>query len=276
MSKQNLASNLRLLCSYKKSISEVCRDLDVNRQQFNKYLSGKTAPSDNNLRLICDYFGVEDYELLMPHDEFEPIIRARPVAQAESPQERRSEFEFWDQLLKHAKSDLSKYEGSYYIYYYSTSFPDRVIKGYGVIYEEEEGRYFFKWIERLSLKEGGVHNGFIYKLKGTVVELGNRIFCTGYEQILKNEMVHLTLFPTYKNKVSQLSGLMLGVSGTDAREPVCQRIIFSYLGKQVGHRQALKCCGVFDENSPEVGEEIRARIQNTIEPGESVFHGRPL
>tara|TARA_R110002167_G_scaffold23131_6_gene82449 strand:- start:1011 stop:1838 length:828 start_codon:yes stop_codon:yes gene_type:complete len=275
MSKQHLADNLRLLCSYKKSISEVCRELEINRQQFNKYLSAKTAPSGNNLRLICDYFGVEEYEILMPHDEFEPIIRARPVTNTESSPVHRPEFEFLDQLIQHSSGDLSKYEGSYYIYYYSTSFPTRVLKGYGVIYEEE-GRHFFKWIERLSLKEGGDHDGFIYKLKGMVLGLGNRIFCSGYEQILKNEMVHLTLFPTYKNKVSQLSGLMLGVSGTDSREPVCQRIILSYLGKQVSHRQALKRCGIFDENSDEIGEEIKARIQNTIEPGESVFRGRPL
>ncbi|MEH6651531.1 MAG: helix-turn-helix transcriptional regulator [Motiliproteus sp.] len=275
MSKQNLADNLRLLCSYKKSISEVCRELDINRQQFNKYLSGKTAPSGNNFRLICDYFGVEEYEILMPHDEFEPIIRARPVADTESSPVRRPEFEFLDQLIKHSNDDLSKYEGGYYIYYHSTSYPGKVLKGYGVIYEEES-RHFFKWIERLSLKGSSGRDGFVYKIKGLVLGLGNRIFISGYEQLLNNEMIHLTLFPTYKNKVSQLAGLMLGVSGTDSREPVCQRLILSYLGRSTDHRQALKHCGIFDEDSDEVDGEIRTRIQNTIEPGESVFRGRPL
>ena len=39
-----IAENLRLLSSYYKSVAEVCRRLDINRQQFNKYLSGQTAP----------------------------------------------------------------------------------------------------------------------------------------------------------------------------------------------------------------------------------------
>ncbi len=274
MSKQNLADNLRLLCSYKKSISEVCRELAINRQQFNKYLSGRTAPSGNNLRRICDYFGVEDHEILMPPDEFGQIIRTRPTPDTSAPT-HRPEIDCLDQLIDRANEDLSKYEGAYYIYYHSTSYPNKVLKGYGVIYAEE-GRHFFKWIERLSLKGTTGRDGFIYKIKGLVLGLGNRIFISGYEQLLKNEMIHLTLFPTYKNKVSQLSGLMLGVSGTDSREPVCQRVILSYLGRQVDHRQALSQCGIFDLDSDQVDDEIKARIENSIEPGESIFRGRPL
>ena len=79
MSIKNLSDNLRLLCSYKKSISNVCRDLKINRQQFNKYLSGKTAPSSNNLRKICDYFGVEEHEIMLPNQDFNDLISARPT-----------------------------------------------------------------------------------------------------------------------------------------------------------------------------------------------------
>lgn len=38
---ENFARNLRLLCSYYKSIAEVCRRLEINRAQFNRYLSGR-------------------------------------------------------------------------------------------------------------------------------------------------------------------------------------------------------------------------------------------
>lgn len=274
MSKQNLADNLRLLCCYKKSISEVCRELEINRQQFNKYLGGRTAPSGSNLRKICDYFGVEDHEIWMPHDEFAQLIRARPAPDISAPA-HRPEIDCLDQLIDRASEDLSKYEGAYYIYYHSTSYPNKLLKGFGVLYAEE-GKHFFKWIERLSLRGASGRDGFIYKIKGLVLGLGNRIFISGYEQVLKNEMIHLILFPTYKNKVSQLSGLMLGVSGADSREPVCQRVILSYLGKITDYRQALGHCGIYDTDSDEVDPEIRARIQNDIEPGESIFRGRPL
>ncbi|WP_432472438.1 helix-turn-helix domain-containing protein [Amphritea sp. HPY] len=275
MNKLNLADNLRLLCSYKKSISEVCRELQINRQQFNKYLSGKTTPSGNNLRKICDYFGIEEHEMVLPQDEFESIIRVRPIAELTGSQQHRPEYRCLDKLIEEAGTDLGKYEGSYYIYYYSTSFPNHILKGYGTIFKEGD-RHFIKWIERLSQKKTSSHNDFIYKIKGMVTGLGNRIFISGYEEVLQNEMVHVTLFPTYKNKVSLLSGLMLGVSGTDSREPVCQRVVLSYLGKNYNHRKALKGCGIFAADSPEIEEQIRNHIRNDLGPDEHVLYGRPL
>ena len=274
MSKQYFSDNLRLLCSYKKSISKVCRELNINRQQFNKYLSGTTTPSENNLRKICDYFGVETHEILMPQDEFAQLIRVRPSRNLNE-SVNLSKIDCLGHLIDLAGDNLSKYEGAYFIYYHSTSYPNKLLKGYGTLYKEE-GKHYFKWIERLSLRGSTGRDGFIYKIKGLVLGLGNRIFISGYEQVLKNEMIHLILFSTYKNRVSQLSGLMLGVSGADSREPVCQRVILSYLGKHADHRKALSQCGIFDTDSGEVDPEICALIQNTIEPGESVFQGRPL
>src|SRR5260221_599391 len=51
--KQNFATNLRLLCGRHRSVSEVCRRLAINRQQFNKYLAGPSLPSSATLVRIC-------------------------------------------------------------------------------------------------------------------------------------------------------------------------------------------------------------------------------
>lgn len=275
MSKPFLADNLRLLCSYKKSISGVCRELGINRQQFNKYLSGATSPSGHNLRKICDYFGVEDHEIRMPQEEFTKILQARPPRNDGIEARHRPEMALLEEFFQRGSEELAKYEGSYFIYYYSTSYPGKILKAYGVVYEEE-GRHFFKWIEHLSLAGTSRSDGFIYKIKGVVLGLGNRIFVSGYEQIMKNELVHLILYPTYKNRVSQLSGLLLGVSGADSREPVSQRVLFSYLGKHVSHRAALRECGIYEADADEVGPAIRAHVENRIDPESGVFRARPL
>ncbi|MDO6588357.1 helix-turn-helix transcriptional regulator [Salipiger sp. 1_MG-2023] len=61
-------TNLGFACSLLPSIAEVCRRVDINRQQFNKYLAGSVRPSRHNMRRICDFFGVTESELLMdPH-----------------------------------------------------------------------------------------------------------------------------------------------------------------------------------------------------------------
>lgn len=58
MDSSDLAQNLRLICAREKSVSEICREIGINRQQFGKYLSGRSRPSQNNMHRICQHFGV--------------------------------------------------------------------------------------------------------------------------------------------------------------------------------------------------------------------------
>jgi transcriptional regulator with XRE-family HTH domain len=74
-----------LACSHYRSISEVCRQLSINRAQFNKYLSGQSRPTPYNLKRIGDFFGVEDYELNLPPEQFARLIARNPAAQQNNP-----------------------------------------------------------------------------------------------------------------------------------------------------------------------------------------------
>ncbi|MEO9168245.1 MAG: helix-turn-helix transcriptional regulator [Aestuariivirga sp.] len=47
------------------TIAETCRATDINRQQFNKYLSGQVLPSRENLEKICKYFGIKSQSLFI-------------------------------------------------------------------------------------------------------------------------------------------------------------------------------------------------------------------
>lgn len=55
---RNFADNLRALCTRHGSIAAVCRALGMNRQQFNKYLSGSTLPNATTLERICSFFDI--------------------------------------------------------------------------------------------------------------------------------------------------------------------------------------------------------------------------
>lgn len=63
--------NLRKLCQAYPSISAVCRALDTNRTQFNRYLSGDSFPRPDVLQKICTYFGTDARILLEPVDQIE-------------------------------------------------------------------------------------------------------------------------------------------------------------------------------------------------------------
>lgn len=71
---RNFADNLRALCTRHGSIAAVCRALGMNRQQFNKYLSGSTLPNVATLEKLCGFFRIESDTLFR-----DPLDFQRPV-----------------------------------------------------------------------------------------------------------------------------------------------------------------------------------------------------
>ncbi|MEB8386174.1 helix-turn-helix transcriptional regulator [Rhodobacteraceae bacterium KMM 6894] len=56
--------NLRLLSAQYPSVAGLCRDLGINRTQFNRYLTGESFPRPDVLHRICTFFGVDARILL--------------------------------------------------------------------------------------------------------------------------------------------------------------------------------------------------------------------
>lgn len=61
-------ANLRRLSQSYPSISELSRQLGINRTQFNRYLSGESFPRPDVLDRICEFFSVDARILLEPYD----------------------------------------------------------------------------------------------------------------------------------------------------------------------------------------------------------------
>jgi transcriptional regulator with XRE-family HTH domain len=58
--------NLRALSADYPSIAGLCRDLGINRTQFNRYLTGESFPRPDVLHRICQFFGTDARILLEP------------------------------------------------------------------------------------------------------------------------------------------------------------------------------------------------------------------
>jgi transcriptional regulator with XRE-family HTH domain len=69
------ADNLRRACAPHKSITAVCLGISINRQQFNKYLSGAVLPNSITLHRICRFLKVSESDLLSPRKYDEPGLR---------------------------------------------------------------------------------------------------------------------------------------------------------------------------------------------------------
>ena len=64
--------NLHQLCAQGPSVSAICREIGINRTQFNRYLAGESFPRPDVLDRICGYFGVDARILLRPLNQIAP------------------------------------------------------------------------------------------------------------------------------------------------------------------------------------------------------------
>lgn len=64
-------ANLRQLARQYPSVAGLCRQLGINRTQFNRYLSGESFPRPDVLHRICNFFDVDARILLEPVDQIE-------------------------------------------------------------------------------------------------------------------------------------------------------------------------------------------------------------
>src|SRR4051812_30936307 len=74
--RENLSTNLRKLCREHGSVAAICREMGVNRQQFDRYLTMDALPNKATTERICRYFGIEEAELY--RDPASADVSARP------------------------------------------------------------------------------------------------------------------------------------------------------------------------------------------------------
>lgn len=267
---EDFARNLRLLCSYYKSIAEVCRRLDINRPQFNRYLSGRYRPGDGTLRRLCDFFGVEVHEIMLPSAQFERLVSVRPRPQL-APEAQTAEASHLIHLKEIGSAGLDRFLGSYFETYLSMACPGKILRTLVTLERQDDGVVYQRTERLIEHPSEKAYHG-VYR--GVVHLLTDRIFLNDYETLTGLEITQTILFPSFKNRVSRLTGLKLGVSGSGERMPCCARVVYELLGPHIDVRKALRLCGLYDMDDARIDPATRQAIRNDMAPGEWHFRAR--
>lgn len=268
MEGSDFSRNLRLLTDHYQSVADVSRRIGINRSQFNKYLSGRSAPSRHVLKTICDFFGVEDYEIRLPHAKFEKLVGLKPIAGPAGPADRPY-LNHLDRLVRQSRGDLSEYEGFYFEYSYSMTAPGLILRSL-VMATTEDGVMSYQRLENMARPDRNERR-VKCKYRGLAFYLNDRIFLIDYDSLTGNEISQTVLYPNYRSRLTRLSGLKLGVSTGNRREPLCARVLFESLGRRVDARRALRTCGLYEPDSPEIDPDVRALIVNDMHAGSHHF-----
>jgi len=271
MPKNHFPDNLKLLCSYATSITRVCEQLAINRQQFHRYLNGTSRPSLNNMQAICDYFGVEEHEVLIDHNAFRQLVALRkPKGPEIDP--------FGDYISKlhrinpSASRDMAEYNGYYRCYYRPIEFPGKIQCSLMRLFSER-GFTFLKNIENYATAKRRARR--MLKYTGVAFHTGERIFVHEREQKAGQMMWTTILYPARMDQVAVLTGLSLGISSATSRDIACYRVVWEALGDDIDLRATLSACGLLDVDDPSIPDDIRAATANVISADEGGFIGHP-
>lgn len=251
-------SNLKQLCRHYRSIADVCRKLKFNRGQFNRYLSGHSFPTPFNLKRICDFFGVEEYEIAMPTEQFISLIGGQPRRLL-----RASERSGPQRVLEHLKQSSSPrgqmLMGYYHEYHYVISDPGHIVCSLVHIHEKD-GDFVYERNERLQSRVPGTEDFECYRYMGVVYYLQDRVFLIDYETLTSNEISQTILIPSFKSRITRLNGLKMGVSACDHRIPVCSRVVWDFLGTDIDLHRAYRRVRLYRADTEEIDGDLKARL----------------
>lgn len=225
------AENLRQLCAGRESISQVCRDLGINRQQFGKYLSGKLGASEKTLDAICAYFGVSKVDLL--------YMQLAPGSGGATKPASPSQVE--QQLLGNlARSDPVRLRpGLYFCHYGATDFPDHFIRSLVSIRRVDGVMVFTRWFTTYPVT--GRSASFNQRTDGLVVQHDTHITLLGQDtaRAFPPSMVRLSPIDSHNMILTGINLVSMPLLGTTSA-----RCTLTNASPALSLRQAMKMCGI--------------------------------
>ncbi len=245
------AANLRFACNTRPSITAICREIGINRQQFNRYLSGQSRPSPYNTGKIARYFGVKPQDFLASERRFQNILDA--------PQETLGPDFVLREGFPGNLQELRQYVGYYELYHKSLSWPGKIVRSCTRI-EERGGQITVKSIERIH--DGDQEIRQFSKYAGLAAYWRNRLFIVERGVSEHSFLCQTTLMPFAEHQRTYLRGVTTGVSWREENLPYSTRTIWRAAGPNPDKRGLLEACGLIPEKSPRLPLPVRRYLNS--------------
>ena len=268
--RENFRKNLLFCCDHYRSVSDLCRRVGINRQQFNRYLSGEALPSRHNHKVLSEFFGLETDELLQSHTRFVASF-ARRKAETAIPPELESFSYFMKSMSGPRARLLEDYQGFYFRHFCNFNGDGR-IKRELVHWRLDDGVLVSTTKQRYLSGSAPQRLQFV-TYRGVVGSVGDRLFSIGADRVGGRDLGMSMLYPTVQ-KLHRLEGLMMGIGPNSARRIVSGRVVLDFLGRRIDRRDAMLKLGTFAPDDAAVPDDIKACIRNDISPVEGLLMAR--
>ena len=252
----DFAANLRLICEQQSSISQICRKIRINRQQFNKYLSGRHQPSAANVRLIANHFGLSPDVLMAEHNSFRALVDGNYFDTFDRLQRAPQVLRFLDTAISVPVAEADALLGVYERYHYSSIYPRRILRASFCIYRAGDLLQHY-YIERFPSYDDPHRTEYIFKYHGFVLPIEDRVFTVDFESVQRNEMTFGILSAVHRNSKRFMFGITSGIAATMFRQPFATRLALHYRRPGLLSRADLMQITTLDMNDASIPREAR-------------------
>ena len=245
--------------------------MGINRQQFNKYLSGASFPSPRTLARMADFFGCDVKELQLPHREF---VRLRKIGKS-SLNRAMQEIGFIHGTSTEAGNGLEKYCGLFQTYHHVPGPKKSIAVGFCAI-RAVGGRTLSTFLEPSVFDDTGPSTRKLARMQGSVTLDGGFLYILDHRHDANSSYSLTILYESRSEAPNLLTGMTLSISRHLNGLPYAANIVYERLNAETDIRSALRRLGQYDEGSPLVRDPIRHVIFNDIRPGECTLSHRFL
>ena len=251
----NLARNLATLCKSYASVAEVCRRMNINRQQFNKYLAGQHLPTARARAAMSAFFMIEEDDLFRNPSAFNAVMEG-PRVDLSWLMRSSDQFRQFLPLIAGSGAAMRPYLGLYYRYHNSSIHEGRVLRSLMYVYEAN-GLCQYVAIERFPNGDGSKRTECIFKYHGFGVMAGERIFLIDFETLQRNELTFSIFLPKHRNALQKLYGVLTGIAATPFRVPFSNRVVLDFQGAGPIRKSHLRMATTLSGDAAEIPDDIR-------------------
>ena len=250
----NFALNLRYISDRRGSISTVCRSIGINRQQFNKYLSGTHLPTPTNIKRIAHYFGLTHDLLCGSHDNLVTLVEGNYFRLWDTLRGQPQVTRFLETVTTTLRTDIDELVGVYDRYQYSSIYENQILRSAFCIYLDGDLMNHY-YIERFPRHGSRSKVEFVFKYHGFAFSIGGRIFTVDFEGTQRNEMTFGIYSFVKRSSKRFILGIASGIAANMLRQPYATRVALSFKHAGLITRDDLRTVTVLDRNDPSIPRE---------------------
>ncbi len=262
---QIFAENLRTQCARFESIAALCRACDINRQQFNRYLSGQNLPNPRTLKRLCEVLQLPETALFAVS-----VPPAAPVTEAGGLGEANTAFSIMDRqdlystLLRMGANPptTAMKSGFYHCYAPLAGYPRYVMRMLISLKNTGSAAHFCRRTA-YSLPQGQQRQTFIGKHRGIVLSDVHSSLFLGFNLIYPHEFSILKVAHSMSGSSTVIPGLaLLRIPDND----MACNVVLDWAGPTLSDaKAAMRQIGIIRIDDASLKPEIITTLTRTAE-----------